>query len=92
MALFVFRDYWDEKESHRCYRNMIHNLSDENLCLDDLLHHLCPTDLKDGDEVKITITKTGKRPFGDRRYILQEPHRYGPETDKQMEERLNKSS
>lgn len=38
----------------------------------------------DGDEVEITFRKTGRRPFGDRRVILQRANYYGAETDAQM--------
>lgn len=45
-------------------------------------------EIDDGDEFIITINKTGNRPFGDRRVILQAAHTYGPETDDQMKRRL----
>lgn len=85
---FVYRDYWDKE--HNPYTDNLHNLKDEDLRYVDIFKSLWPKDIKDGDEVEITITKTNNRPFGDRRIILQKPHIYGPETDEQMKERLNK--
>ena len=85
---FVYRDYWDGE--HNPYTDNIHDLKDEDICqLPRELRCLWPEDIKDGDEIEITITKTGNRPFGDRRIILQKPHTYGPETDEQMKKRLD---
>lgn len=87
---FVYRDYWNEEQNHNPYTDMIHDLNDRKvLQLNSALHHLYPDDLKDGDEIEITITKTGNRPFGDRRIVWQKAHTYGLETDEQMKERLN---
>lgn len=84
---FVYRDYWDK--GHNPYTNNLHDLNDEDVCqLPRELHCLWPDDLKDGDEIEITITKTGSRPFGDRRIVLQRPHIYEPETDEQLAERV----
>lgn len=44
--------------------------------------------IQDGDEVEITVKRTGKRPYGERRIVLQEPHTYDFETDEQMKARL----
>lgn len=90
---FVYRDYWNEDQSHRPYRDMMHNSNDDNVFqLNEALHDLYPDDLKDGDEIEITITKTGNRPFGDRRIVWQKAHIYDAETDEQMKERTNKQA
>jgi len=44
--------------------------------------------LQDGDEIEITIRKTGNRPFGDRKFRYQSPHTYAPEIDEQMKNRV----
>ena len=62
---FVYRDYWDGE--HNPYKGIIHNPNDDCIQNTDLLDSLFPNGLKDGDEIEITITKTGNRPFGDRR-------------------------
>jgi len=85
-ARFVKRDYWNERGDHRPYRNFWHDEEDkavdEQRELDKLL-----AGVSDGEEFEIVIRPTGKRPFGERRYRLQRPHEYEPETDEQMSER-----
>lgn len=34
----------------------------------------------DGDEIEITVRRTGRRPFGDRKIRLVEPHTYKRES------------
>lgn len=85
---FVFRNYW-AGNSDWPYRAVIHDLQDQHLAKQEALNPLFKSlGIQDGDEFEIIIKKTGRRPFGDRRFILQEPHIYGPETDEQIKERL----
>ena len=87
---FVYRNYWDKGHKHNPYTDILHNSKDKDAGrYVDIFKSLWHEDLKDGDEVEITVMKTGNRPFGNRRIILQEPHIYGPETDEQMKERLD---
>lgn len=80
----IKRDYWANGQNP--YRAMLHDHTDRAIdttaCRYDLL-----ADFNDGDEIEIIVRRTGKRPFGDRRYILQAPNRYDPETDEQMKAR-----
>lgn len=82
---FVRRDYWSE--GNRPYQNVRHDEHDQpvnsTMTDDEMCQHVA-----DGDEFEITIRRTGRRPFGDRRYVLQKAHEYGPETDRQMRARL----
>lgn len=86
--ILVKRDYW-AKDNHCPYRNCFHDKEDQPLDWYDVIRELL-SDIEDGDEMEIVVTKTGKRPFGDRRYCYQTPHAYAPETDEQMAVRLGK--
>lgn len=63
----------------RPYRNMLHDEHDNYLSQasrEPLESLLLAVAAKDGDEVEITVRKTGRRPFGDRRIVLTAPHTY----------------
>lgn len=74
--LAVYTDYF--ADSHASYRAMWrHPDTDEVLGRNKLLADLAASvGCQDGDEVEITIRKTGRRPFGSRRVLLVAPHTY----------------
>lgn len=76
---FIFRNHWNENETHCPYQNILHDKNDKEVCqlsqLEDLFD---AAEVKDGDEIEIIVRKTGKRPFGARIWKLLEPHKYGP--------------
>lgn len=68
---------------HRCYRAMLHDATtdkplDDRKLLDEALR---AAGVVDGDEITITVTKTGRRPFGDRRVRYARPHSYEREPE-----------
>lgn len=90
MAKYIMFNYWSG--NHSPYINRIHRLDGSEVSLSSLLEKLLnEAGIQDGDEFEITITRTGNRPFGNRRMILQEPYRYGLETMLQMRKRLRGS-
>jgi hypothetical protein len=76
-VVVVRRVYW--ANGNPSYRHMAHDGDDKKIDHHHLLASLLGVG-SDGDEIIIRATRTGKRPFGNRRYILLEPHVYGPET------------
>lgn len=87
--VLVYRDYWSGKD-YAPYRNETHTLDDKEFGqLSELDGLFRMAGIKDGDEFTLTVTKTGNRPFGVRRVILQSPNKYGLETDEQMRNRLS---
>ena len=76
----VVSDYWSEDFAHRphaSYARMLRDERDEPLSKPAVLDALIDfAGALDGDEIEITIKKTGRRPFGDRRVVLVEPHTY----------------
>lgn len=89
--IVIKRDYWNERKDHRPYRSRLHDTQDQSLDLYEAITTIL-ADIADGDEIEISATKTGKRPFGDRLFRYQQPQTYGPETDEQMAARLKKKS
>lgn len=82
----VVRDYWNKEFSHRPYQMVLHNNEDKSLSTCDVLGSLLESvGARDGDEVEVCVTITGARPFGNRRWCLQSPNKYGPEVVKQEE-------
>ncbi len=69
-------DYW--WDNNRPYQNVPHDSDTaEKIDVFKLLDTLFEgAGVKDGDEVTITVTKTGRRPFGNRRMRLVAPHTY----------------
>lgn len=89
MAKYIMFHYWSG--NHNPYTHCIHKTSGAAVSDSGLLERLLDeAGVQDGDEFEITVTRTGNRPFGNRRVILQEPHTYGLETMEQMKERLRK--
>ena len=89
---YVASDYY--AGSDRPYRLILrHPRTDEPLeKVDALMTAMVIADVKDGDEIRIVVVKTGKRPFGDRRVVLREPHTYVRETEAQRKKRMTSSS
>lgn len=73
---FVVTDYWSA--DHRPYRSIPHSSrGDKALDAHELLcKAIEAAGAVDGDEVEVTITPTGRRPFGERKVRLVSPHTY----------------
>lgn len=82
----VRRSYWSG--NHSPYPWMVFSGEAEQDKHNLFAELLASAGVNDGDEFIIIVEKTGNRPFGDRRIILQRAHEYGPETDEQMTDRL----
>jgi len=78
----VLTEYWSG--SHRTYSNMLRDGdTDEDLGQirsDVLCELIAESGVVDGDEIEITICRTGQRPFGDRKVKLTKPHLTKPHT------------
>jgi hypothetical protein len=74
----VLTDYWHGKD--RPYQGMLRDgETDANLGQvgpETLLELVAESGAVDGDEIEITVRRTGRRPFGDRRVRLVRPHKY----------------
>lgn len=87
---YVASDYLVEVgRGHRPYRLVLHHpVTDVPMeTVDAVMTAMTIADVRDGDEIRIVVVKTGKRPFGDRRVVLQAPHTYVRETDAQQKAR-----
>ena len=75
---FILTDYCNERRDHRPYRNHLHDPKTDELVSDQSVLEAAINEAGavDGDEVEIVIRKTGKRPFGNRKVVLAEPHIY----------------
>ena len=75
---FILTDYWNEDRSHRPYRNHLHDPKTDEVVGDgDALEAaINEAGAVDGDEIEIIVRKTGRRPFGDWKVRLVEPHVY----------------
>lgn len=75
---FILTDYWNERKDHRPYRNHLHDPKTDELVSDQVALEwaIKEAGAVDGDEIEIVIRKTGRRPFGDRKVSLVEPHTY----------------
>jgi hypothetical protein len=72
----VLTDYWDN--SHRPYRSVLHDpVTDERLSPSEIIGLLATkAGAADGDEIAVSVTRTGKRPFGGRKVRLVRPNTY----------------
>jgi hypothetical protein len=74
----VVTHYWNKERNHTPYRWILRT-PDNDMGLDrrdmieSMVKHL---KANDGDEIEITIRKTGQRPFGDRKFVWVRPHEY----------------
>ena len=75
---FVVTDYWNERKDHRPYRGQLHDpKTDEEVSdIEALAALINEAGAVDGDEIEIIVRKTGRRPFGNRKVRLVEPHTY----------------
>ena len=72
---YVLTDYWSG--NHRPYRGILRDGRDRVVSDDEALKAaLNAVGAVDGDEIEIIVRKTGRRPFGDRKVTLVEPHTY----------------
>lgn len=77
----VVRDYWNEDFSHRPYQMVLHDCDDDNTSEVDTITKLLESiGARDGDEIEICVRLTGKRPFGNVRWVWKRPHEYGLES------------
>lgn len=85
----VYRHHWSG--NHAPYQDLVASPIDdkEHMQLSEFEPLFRMIGVTDGDEIEISVRKTGRRPFGDRRVILQRSGTYGPETDEQNQGRLN---
>ena len=86
----VISDYYSRRQDgtyDRPYRNVKRTIDD---CLVDWWRNWCSMveniGAVDGDEIEITIKRTGRRPFGNRRMVLARPHEYEREPETSQEE------
>ena len=86
---FIYRNYWNEDESHRPYRNMLHDGNDKRCGLATEIESMfADAGAVDGDEVEIIIRCTGNRPFGGRIWKLLKAHTYGPVDAAAVEQKI----
>lgn len=74
----VVTHYWNKEQDHTPYRWLLRTPDndmelDRRDMFDSMVKHI---GAKDGDEIEISIRKTGQRPFGDRKFIWVRPHEY----------------
>jgi hypothetical protein len=74
---FVVTDYWSDA-GERPYSSVLHNVRTDRAAdfVDVLKRAVERVHARDGDEIEVTITKTGKRPFGNRKVRLIGPHTF----------------
>lgn len=84
---YVASDY--HSEGHRAYRLVFrHPVTDAPVeRTAALATAMAIADVRDGDEVRIVVVKTGRRPFGDRRVVRTASHIYERETEAQRRKR-----
>ena len=84
----VYRDNWSG--DFRPYTNLLITADrpDQPEQVTPLEPLFAAAGVEDGDEIEIIVRKTGRRPFGERRVILQAANTYAPETDEQLAHRL----
>ena len=82
--------YWNSDFSHTPYMYQLFEDGQETDLSEMVESMLSSIDAEDGDEFEITITKTGKRPFGNRKMFLFQPHGYRRETIKECAKRERK--
>lgn len=79
MKRVVLTNYWSG--DHETYRKMLHE-SDTDEFVEQarepraLAAAIDASGAVDGDEIEIVVRKTGRRPFGNRRYRLTAPGTY----------------
>jgi hypothetical protein len=74
----VVTHLWNQKKDHTPYRWTLRT-PDNDMEMDkqDLLASMIKhSGAEDGDEIEIIVRKTGRRPFGDRKFVLVGPHKY----------------
>lgn len=77
----VLADFWDKGHGHRPYRGVLRTSGDREASAGDVVRDLCVrAGVHDGDEFEISVQRTGRRPFGDRRMHWVSPHTYERET------------
>lgn len=76
---FIYRDYWNSKQSERPYQGVIHGNDDEPIDIQTALEAmLADAGMQDGDEFELVVRRTGKRPYSDRIWKKTAPHIYEP--------------
>lgn len=77
MALVVTH-YWEQGKEHTPYSwNLRTPDNDMEMDKSDLLASMIKhSGAQDGDEIEIIVRKTGRRPFGDRKFVRVGPHEY----------------
>lgn len=78
-SVAVLTDYHCD-DGHRPYQGLLHTEA-QDVCMDvnDLLRVMAESVASDGDEVRIAVRRTGRRPFGDRKVRFVGDHTYARE-------------
>lgn len=72
---FIYREYWNEDETHAFYENILHTADDEKFAqVSELKRLFEAAEVEDGDEIEITVKKTGRRVDAVWKYTA--PHTY----------------
>ena len=76
--VLVYTDYWDQEYKHAFYPGRLHTAhGDYDLSAEEAIRELCiRVDAKDGDGVRITVERVGRRPFGSRKVRFVGAGRY----------------
>lgn len=81
----VAADYWTEGFTHRSYRGIFVDRSDDQIDPHRFAGQLLAgAGAVDGEEVEVSVRRTGFRPFGERRVRLVGPHTYRRETEEEV--------
>ena len=86
----AFSHYWNSDFTHTPYMHVMFDPeTKQEVSLDSIVEKMLDlTDAQEGDEFEITISKTGQRPFGDRRMFLFKAHNYRRETKAECAKRI----
>ena len=91
---FMRRDYWMVMPDGRLVpmpdiRGCIHEPEEDRVAsLNSMVAMLDEAGVNDGDEFEILITRTGHRPHGDRRFVMDRWGETRPETDEECLKRI----
>jgi len=68
---FIFRDYRTGWGEARTFKGVVHDGSDNPTELNmNFLNACVDIGLEDGDEFVVVVRRTGNRPYGDRKWLL----------------------
>lgn len=77
---------WHMSDTYAPFRGELHDQTDNPVTTRHAIAEAMDrAGIVDGDEILITVTKTGARPYGDRRYVLVRTGVYEREPEKKAE-------